>query len=318
MLGHSSLIAEQQHDLKKTLEAAKADALAAYDRVGFLESLAVCVDEDRALARHQVCCAHTHTLLTEQCWNTCLHPAAAATPANFVSWLAMQERCRRAVEAFDAALLCHCGIETGKQQQQQRVLATKAELDAELSRIAAAAVQQVRAAAAAAAARHQAGAGGMSKQLEHTAAESALQAFKAQLQQLEDDCTDPQAAQQACKVRPLAQTPASGARIVPSCSHKQPHSLQAAHISFYRCAYMAGGAGVSNLHLCYPATPCAHRRRSLNTSRRSNKRPALLAAVPAAVLPGPVSQIRQPCSSRDSWRLMPSRSWVLSSTVQQH
>lgn len=54
MLGQTSLVAEQQHSLKKCLEMAKADALAAFDRVGFLESLTVCLDEARALQRHQV------------------------------------------------------------------------------------------------------------------------------------------------------------------------------------------------------------------------------------------------------------------------
>lgn len=174
--------------------------------------------------------------------------AAAATPANFVSCLALQERCKRVVEAFDAALLCHHDMGAGEEQQQQ-VLVTKAHLDAELSRIAAAAVQQVRAAAAAAAARQQAGAGGMSKQLEHTAAESALQAFKAQLQQLEDDCTDAQAAQQACKVRPLAQTRAS-------VLESRPRAVTS-NVTAFLCigVHTWLGAEVSNFQLCYPATP---------------------------------------------------------------
>jgi hypothetical protein len=62
MLGQTSLAAEQQHSLKKCLEMAKFDALVAFDRVGFLESLTVCLDEVRALQRHQVC----HT----SCWTT--------------------------------------------------------------------------------------------------------------------------------------------------------------------------------------------------------------------------------------------------------
>jgi hypothetical protein len=71
MLGRITLVAEQQQGLRKALETAKADALAAFDRMGFLESLSVCVDEDRALARHQVCAhVHAHCL-----WSTpLLHP----------------------------------------------------------------------------------------------------------------------------------------------------------------------------------------------------------------------------------------------------
>lgn len=55
MLGQISLVAEQQHSLKKCLELAKAEALAEFDSVGFLERLAVCLDEARALERHKVC-----------------------------------------------------------------------------------------------------------------------------------------------------------------------------------------------------------------------------------------------------------------------
>jgi hypothetical protein len=62
MLGQTSLAAEQQHSLKKCLEMAKSGALVAFDRVGFLESLTVCLDEARALQKHQVC----HT----PCWTT--------------------------------------------------------------------------------------------------------------------------------------------------------------------------------------------------------------------------------------------------------
>lgn len=40
MLGQTSLIAEHQHSLKKCLQMAQAAAHAAFDAVGFLESLA--------------------------------------------------------------------------------------------------------------------------------------------------------------------------------------------------------------------------------------------------------------------------------------
>jgi hypothetical protein len=54
MLGQTSLIAEHQHSLKKCLQMAQAAALAAFDAVGFLESLAVCSNKDSALQKHQV------------------------------------------------------------------------------------------------------------------------------------------------------------------------------------------------------------------------------------------------------------------------
>lgn len=54
MLGQTTLVAEQQQSLKRCLELSKAEALSAFDRVGFLESLAVCIDEGRAMQKHQV------------------------------------------------------------------------------------------------------------------------------------------------------------------------------------------------------------------------------------------------------------------------
>lgn len=56
MLGQTTLVAEQQQSLKRCLELAKAEALSAFDRVGFLESLAVCTDKGRAMQKHQVSC----------------------------------------------------------------------------------------------------------------------------------------------------------------------------------------------------------------------------------------------------------------------
>jgi hypothetical protein len=56
MLGQTTLVAEQQQSLKRCLELAKAEALSAFDRVGFLESLAVCTNEERAMQKHQVSC----------------------------------------------------------------------------------------------------------------------------------------------------------------------------------------------------------------------------------------------------------------------
>lgn len=54
LLGQANLDAEQQHGLKKCLELAKAEALAAFDWVGFTESLAVCADQERAMFKFQV------------------------------------------------------------------------------------------------------------------------------------------------------------------------------------------------------------------------------------------------------------------------
>jgi hypothetical protein len=103
------------------------------------------------------------------------------------------------LEAFDSALLRHhTTIATDGEQQQ--IAAAKAQLDSELSTIAVTAVQQVRAAAAAAAARRQSAGDGASREQEQ-AAEAGLVAFKAELQQVEDDCADVAAAQKACKVR---------------------------------------------------------------------------------------------------------------------
>jgi chromosome segregation ATPase len=113
----------------------------------------------------------------------------------------LQDRCAAAFEAFDTALLHHHGTQqlaSLSEEEQQEVATTKAQLRDELSRIAAAAVQQVKAAATA---RRRSASDRVPKhQQQQQAAEAVLRGFKAQLQQIEDDCTDVAAAKQACKV----------------------------------------------------------------------------------------------------------------------
>lgn len=130
--------------------------------------------------------------------STRLHSLALAHQIRTL-WLygVVQERSESAFKAFDAALARHHSCTTDAEQEQ--ITAAKAQLESELSTIAAEAVQHVKAAAAAAAARKQAAAGTVSSEQEQTA-ESVFEEFKAQLQMVEDDCADVTAAQQACKV----------------------------------------------------------------------------------------------------------------------
>lgn len=61
MLGANTLIAENHYSLEKCWQKAQAAAEAAFDAVGFLESLAVCTDAEKAMQKHQVgaCCMLT-------------------------------------------------------------------------------------------------------------------------------------------------------------------------------------------------------------------------------------------------------------------
>lgn len=114
----------------------------------------------------------------------------------------LQDRCTAAFEAFDTALQHHHGTQqlgSLSEEEQQQVAATKAQLREELSTIAAAAVQQVKAAATAK--RRSASDRDPKHQQQQQAAEVVLREFRAQLQQIEDDCADVAAAQHACKVR---------------------------------------------------------------------------------------------------------------------